>query len=386
MQIPKKILFTILIMVLTMTGCRNSSNNRMNIDHAAFGAAPNGETVQLYTLTNANGCRARIMSYGAIVVSLEVQDHVGKLDDVVLGYNELADYIEINPYFGAIVGRYGNRIAKGQFDLSGKSYQLAVNNGENHLHGGLVGFDKVNWNSESVRKEDAVGVRLTYFSPDEEEGYPGNVNIEVVYLLTNRDELVVQYSATTDQPTIFNPTHHSYFNLTGNVKRDILDHRLQILADHFTPVNDGLIPTGEIRPVAGTPMDFRQLKTIGHQIDESDEQLHFGGGYDHNWVLNHQDGSLALAARVLEPMSGRMMEVLTTEPGLQFYSGNFLDGSIKGKGDVAYHHRFGFCLEAQHYPDSPNRPEFPSVVLNPGETYTQKTIYRFFTTNEAQQK
>ncbi len=349
----------------------------MTIEQNLFGAAPDGKSVQLFTLTNENGLRAKIITYGAIVVSLEVPDKNGKIEDVVLGYEQLSGYIEASPYFGAIVGRYGNRIAKGQFSLNGIEYHLAINNGENHLHGGVKGFDKVIWTGEPITQDDAVGVRLTYLSPGGEEGYPGNVTCEVMYLLTNKDELMVTYSAATDQPTVFNPTHHGYFNLTGDAKRDILDHQLQIFADRFTPVDAGLIPTGELRAVEGTPMDFQQPTAIGARIDSKDEQLEFGGGYDHNWVLNNQDGSLALAVKVTEPISGRIMEVFTTEPGMQFYSGNFLDGSNTGKGGRIYNHRFGFCLEAQHYPDSPNQPGFPSVVLNPGETYTQKTVYRF---------
>ncbi|MBN2433158.1 MAG: galactose mutarotase [Acidobacteria bacterium] len=349
----------------------------MNLETSDFGTAPGGQAVMLYSLTNAHGLRARIMTYGAIVVSLEVPDRDGDMADIVLGYDDLAGYVADNPYFGAIVGRYGNRIAGARFTLDGREYRLAANNGPNHLHGGLRGFDKVVWSAEPVRRSDAVGVKMAYTSPDGEEGYPGTLTAHVTYLLTNHDELKILYEATTDKPTVVNLTHHSYFNLLGQGRGDILGHELQILADRFTPVDDTLIPTGERRAVAGTPFDFRTHVAIGARIGAENRQLAFGGGYDHNWILDNQDGDLALAARLFEPTTGRMMEVLTTEPGLQFYSGNFLDGSITGKDGAVYIHRSGFCLETQHYPDSPNQPEFPSVVLRPGETYTQTTVYRF---------
>jgi aldose 1-epimerase len=349
----------------------------MNLETSDFGTTTDGQAVALYTLANAHGLRARIMTYGAIVVSLEVPDRDGNMADIVLGYDDLAGYMADNPYFGAIVGRYGNRIAGARFSLDNREYPLAANNGPNHLHGGIRGFDKVVWQAEPVRRSDAVGVKMTYTSPDGEEGYPGTLTACVTYLLTNNDELKILYEATTNKPTVVNLTHHSYFNLSGQGCGDILGHELQILADRFTPVDDTLIPTGELRPVAGTPFDFRTPVAIGARIDEPNQQLTHGGGYDHNWVLNNRDGDLALAASVYEPSSGRVMEVLTTEPGLQFYAGNFLDGSITGKGGAVYGHRTGFCLETQHFPDSPNQPEFPPVVLRPGETYTQATVYRF---------
>jgi len=349
----------------------------MTLETFDFGTAPDGQAITLYSLTNAHGLRARIMTYGAIVVSLEVPDRDGNRADIVLGYDDLAGYVADNPYFGAIVGRYGNRIAGARFTLDGREYRLAANNGPNHLHGGLRGFDKVVWSAEPVRRSDAVGVSMTYVSPDGEEGYPGTLTAHVTYLLTHDDELKILYEATTDKPTVVNLTHHSYFNLLGQGRGDILGHELQILADRFTPVNDTLIPTGERRAVAGTPFDFRAPVAIGARIGAENRQLAFGGGYDHNWILNNQDGDLALAARVFEPTTGRVMEVLTTEPGLQFYSGNFLDGSLTGKDGAVYGHRAGFCLETQHYPDSPNQPEFPPVVLRPGDTYTQATVYRF---------
>jgi len=343
-----------------------------------FGTTPDGQAVRLYTLRNTQGMTAEIMTYGAIVVSLTAPDKDGNFDDVVLGYDNLADYIKVSPYFGAIVGRYGNRIGKGKFTLDGTTYTLATNDGENHLHGGLKGFDKVVWDDEPVDRSDAVGVKLSYWSKDGEEGYPGNLKVSVTYLLTNRNELRIEYEATTDKATPVNVTHHGYFNLTGG-RRNILDHELMLNADRFTPVDAGLIPTGELRPVEGTPMDFRKRTAIGARIDNDYEQLKFGGGYDHNWVLNKKGDGMTLAAEVYEPTSGRLMTVRTTEPGIQFYAGNFLDGTITGKNGVVYKHRFGFCLETQHYPDSPNKPDFPSTILRPGRVYKTATVYAFST-------
>ena len=347
------------------------------IKKQAFGKTADQKTVDIYTLTNANGVEARIMTYGGAVVSLKVPDRNGKLGDVVLGYDRLDGYLKNNPYFGSIIGRYGNRIARGRFSLNGREYKLAQNNGENHLHGGIKGFDKVIWKAGEVNSKDGVGLKLTYISKDGEEGYPGNLSVTVTYTLTNNNELMIDYSATTDKETIVNLTHHSYFNLAG--EGSILNHELMINADRFTPVDQGLIPTGELRSVKRTPMDFTQATTIGARIDQPDEQLIAGRGYDHNWVLNRSDNGLTLAARVYEPVTGRVMEVYTTEPGLQFYSGNFLDGSITGKGGQVYHRRYGFCLETQHFPDSPNKPNFPSTVLKPGEKYSTRTIYKFTT-------
>lgn len=349
----------------------------MEIEKHAFGKTADGTPVELYTLTNANGLEAKITNYGGIVVSLLVPDQDGKPGDVVLGYETLEEYIENNPYFGTLVGRYGNRIARGKFTLEGIEYTLAQNDGENHLHGGLKGFDKVVWKAAAVRGKNSVGLKLTYLSKDGEEGYPGNLSVTVVYTLTNDNELKIEYTAVTDKVTIVNLTHHGYFNLAGAGLGDILGHELMIKADRFTPVDKGLIPTGELRSVKGTPMDFTRAVAIGARIDQAAEQLVLGGGYDHNWVLNNGDGSLALAAKVYEPTTGRVMEVYTTEPGIQFYSGNFLDGSITGKGGKVYEYRYGFCLETQHFPDSPNKPDFPSTVLKPGETYTTTTIYTF---------
>jgi aldose 1-epimerase len=341
-----------------------------------FGTTPDGEPVRLYTLRNANGMTAEIMTYGATVVTLTAPDKDGNFDDVVLGYDHHAGYLDVSPYFGAIVGRYGNRIGKGTFTLDGTTYTLATNDGENHLHGGLKGFDKVVWQDEPVDRSDAIGVKLSYLSKDQEEGYPGNLHVSVTYLLTNRNELRIEYEATTDKATPVNITHHGYFNLTGG-ERDILGHELMLNADKFTPVDEGLIPTGELRPVEGTPMDFRKLTPIGDRIDNDYEQLEFGGGYDHNWVLNKKGDRMTLAAEVYEPTTGRVMKVHTTEPAIQFYAGNFLDGTITGKDGIVYKHRYGFCLETQHYPDSPNKPDFPSTILRPGRKYETTTIYAF---------
>jgi aldose 1-epimerase len=319
------------------------------------------------------------MSYGAIVVSLEVPDRNGKLADITLGFDTLEEYLKGHPYFGAIVGRYGNRIGKGKFTLNGIEYQLATNNGENHLHGGIKGFDKVVWDAEPVTQKGSAGVKLSYLSKDGEEGYPGNLHCTVTYTLTDKDELKVSYHAHTDKATPVNLTHHSYFNLASQGSRDILDHILMLNADKFTPTDKGLIPTGELRPVKGTPMDFTTPTKIGERIEQDYEPLKFGGGYDHNWVLNKADGPMTLAARVYEPSSGRVMEIFTTEPGIQFYSGNFLDGSIVGKAGKVYKHRYAFCLETQHFPDSPNKANFPSVTLRPGQTYRHETTHKFYT-------
>jgi len=340
-----------------------------------FGKTADQEAVDLYTLTNANGVEVAIMTYGGTVVSLKVPDRTGKMTDVVLGYESLEGYLKSSPYFGCIVGRYGNRIAKGAFSLNGHQYTLPKNDGENTLHGGIKAFDKVVWKASEVKSKTGVGLSLSYTSKDGEEGFPGNLSVRVVYTLTNKNELKIDYSATTDKITVINLTHHSYFNLAG--EGSILNHEMMINADRFTPVDSGLIPTGELRSVKGGPLDFTKPARIGARIDEQNEQLVLGRGYDHNWVLNNNTGRLALAARAYEPASGRVMEVYTTEPGLQFYTGNFLDGSITGKGGQVYKKRYGFCLETQHFPDSPNKPNFPSTVLKPGQKYQSTTVYKF---------
>lgn len=345
----------------------------MEIKKSQFGRLPDGTPVDSFLLTNDHGIRAGLMAYGATLVSLEVPDGEGNFADIVLGFDTLDGYLGNNPYFGCIVGRYANRIAKGKFVLDGVEYALAKNNGENHLHGGIKGFDKAVWSAEPVREEGAVGVKFEYFSKDGEEGYPGNLACAVTYRLTNADQLKISYEAETDKPTPVNLTNHSYFNLAGQGNGDILGHKILINADRFTPVDDGLIPTGELRDVKGTPWDFTTPTAIGDRIDQ------VKGGYDHNYVLAGSAGTLALAARVFELGSRRMMTVSTTEPGVQFYTGNFLDGAVIGKGGKAYKKHYGFCLETQHFPDSPNKPDFPSSILIPGQKYTSLTVYEFST-------
>lgn len=342
----------------------------MGISKEPYGTTPDGKEVDLYTLTNANGLKVGIINYGGILTSLHVPDRSGNLADIVLGYDSLDEYTRDAAHFGATIGRYANRIAKGKFTLNGVEYTLAANNGPNHLHGGVKGFDKVVWNAEAIEENNSLSVKLTYLSKDGEEGYPGNLSCTVIYTLTNRNELKISYEAKTDKPTIINLTHHSYFNLAGHNSGDILGHILTLNADHFLGVDDELIPTGQIEPVKDTPMDFTRPMPIGSRIAQ------VKGGYDHNYVLNNSDGSLALAASVYEPGTGRVMQILTTEPGIQFYSGNFLNGSGKGKNAV-YNKHNGFCLETQHFPDSPNNLDFPSVVLNPGEKYTHLTVHKF---------
>jgi aldose 1-epimerase len=339
---------------------------------------PNGTSVEVYTMRNRQGMEARITNYGGVVTSLMAPDRAGQFADVVLGYDNLEGYLKDSPYFGALVGRYGNRIAHGRFKLNGVEYQLATNNGPNALHGGSKGFDKVIW--KVVKAEvTAQGpqLALTYLSRDGEEGYPGSVNVTAVYTLTEDNALRLDYTATTDKDTVVNLTQHSYFNLRG--KGDVLGHLVQINAEKFTPVDKSLIPTGELRAVAGTPFDFRTPTAIGARINASDEQLKSGKGYDHNWVIDNPSGKIKVQATVYEPETGRVLEVLSAEPGLQFYGGNFLDGSITGKGGRVYAFRSGFCMEPQHFPDSPNHPEFPSVVLKPGQTYRNTIMYRFST-------
>lgn len=346
---------------------------------APFGTLPDGKTADLYTLRNASGMEVKITNYGGTIVSWIAPDKDGKYEDVVLGCDSLAGYLKGVPYFGALIGRYGNRIGKGKFMLDGKTYTLATNNGPNALHGGKVGFDKVLWDATPVEGEEP-SLKLTYVSKDGEEGYPGTLTTEVVYQLKNDNSLQISYKATTDKPTVVNLTNHTYFNLTGGVKRDILDHEVTLYADKLVPVDKGLIPTGELTPVAGTPFDFNTSTKIGARInDSSDVQIKYGLGYDHCWVLKESKDSLKHVATVYEPTSGRVLDTYTTEPAVQFYTGNFLDGTITGKNGIVYKHRYGFCLETEHYPDSPNKPSFPSTVLRPGETYATTTVYKFST-------
>jgi aldose 1-epimerase len=356
-------------------GCTPPAPKSEAIPQAPFGTTKDGQAVDVYTLKNANGVEARIINYGGIVLSLKVPDKNGQMGDVVLGYDTLAEYEKETPYFGCLVGRYGNRIAKGKFTLNSETYTLAVNNGPNALHGGLKGFDKVVWDAKPLSSPKGPALELSYVSKDGEEGYPGTLTVKAVYTLTDENALQLDYTATTDKDTVVNLTQHSYFNLAG--KGDILGHVVYLNADKFTPVDSTLIPTGELRPVEGTPFDFRTPTAIGERVNANDEQIKFGGGYDHNWVINKPMGKLDLQARVTEPTTGRVLEVISTEPGLQFYCGNFLNGKLTGKGGWVYQHRNGFCMEPQHFPDSPNQPGFPSVVLKPGQVYQNTIIYKF---------
>jgi aldose 1-epimerase len=342
-----------------------------------FGKTADGVAVERYTLENSHGMKVDVITYGAIVQRIVVPDKSGKPGDVVLGFDTIEGYLTAHPYFGAIVGRYGNRIAKATFTLNGKKYQLAANNGPNALHGGLKGFDKRVWTAKALSTPAGQAVELTYVSKDGEEGYPGTLTTRVTYTVTAQDELRIDYHITADAETVANVTNHSYFNLAGQGTGDILKHEIRIAAERFTPVDKTLIPTGELKPVQGTPFDLRAATAIGAHIGDRDEQIAFGGGYDHNWVLDGPAGTLRPAVQVTEATSGRVLDVSTTEPGVQFYTGNFLDGTIKGKGGAVVGHRTGFCLETQHFPDSPNQPSFPTTVVKPGQAYTSTTVYRF---------
>ena len=355
---------------------RTTQRAKAGIDKRAFGKLEDGTPIDIYTLKNRKGLQVEITTYGGAVVTIKTPDRHGLMADIVLGYADTSGYMLDVSYFGALIGRYANRIARGRFTLNGVEYQLAQNNGVNHLHGGVRGFHKVVWKAREKSRAGGVALELTYLSKDKEEGYPGNLAVTVTYVLTDANELRVEYIATTDKETVVNLTHHSYFNLAGAGTGDILGHELKINADRFTPVNETLIPTGELRTVKGTPFDFNRATAIGSRINQADEQLGFGKGYDHNFVLNKKGQELSLAATVYEPTSGRGLEMWTTEPGVQLYSGNFLD-NVRGKAGKVYNVRSGFCLEAQHFPDSPNQPAFPSTVLKPGDRYTQTTVYKF---------
>jgi aldose 1-epimerase len=342
----------------------------------------NGQAVHIYTLTNSRGMEVKILTYGGVIQSVKVPDRRGRLENVTLGFDNLTDYIERSPYFGNITGRYANRIALGKFTLDGVVYNLPINNPPNSLHGGTVGFDKHIWATTVIQNRDGVGLRMTLTSPHLDQGYPGTMKAEVVYLLTNDNEIRMDYRATTDRKTVVNLTNHAYWNLEGEGTGSIDDHVLKLNASHYTPVDPTLIPTGAIDPVAGTPMDFTRSTAIGDRIRDGFEQLVIGRGYDHNWVLDRpspSDTSMIRAARVREPGSGRVLEIFTTEPGIQFYSGNFLDGTLVGTSGRMYRQGDGFALETQHYPDSPNKPNFPSTVLRPGQVYNTTTIYQFST-------
>jgi aldose 1-epimerase len=365
-----------LLFAMAASDPQTVSPPKRGVTRAAFGNTRDGKAVEIYTLTNAHGLEMRVITYGGIITSLKVPDRSGHLGDIVLGFDTIDGYLKDPPYFGALIGRYGNRIAKGQFTLDGKTFKLATNNGLNHLHGGVKGFDKVIWNAVPGSDSNGVSVTLSRISPDGEEGYPGNLQATVRYTLTDKNELAIDYRATSDKATPVNLTQHSYVNLADDLG-DILGHELTIHAGRYTPVDATLIPTGELAPVDGTPFDFRKATAIGARIAADNAQLKNGGGYDHNWVLDRSGSGLQPAARLMDPKSGRTLDVATTEPGLQFYSGNFLDGSITGKGGRVYRHRAGLCLETQHYPDSPNHPNFPSTILKSGQTYSSQTVFTF---------
>ena len=372
------ILFSLFVSVsCNLSDSKKKSSKMTTISKKYFGKTKNGKEVFLFTMQNKLGIDIIIMTYGGTITSWTAPDKKGNYRDIVLGYNTLTEYEAESPYFGALIGRYGNRIAQGKFTIDGDEYSLITNNGENHLHGGLKGFDKVVWDAKTIVNDSTASLELSYLSKDMEEGYPGNLQIKVIYTLNNKDELSVKYEAKTDKPTIVNFTQHSYFNLTGDFNQDILDHEIVINANSFLPVDNTLIPTGEFRDVEETPFDFKTPKAVGKHIINENTQLENGLGYDHCWVLNDQDKGLRFVASAYEPVSGRLLEVYSDEPGIQFYSGNFLDGTLPNKSTGTYEYRTGFCLETQHYPDSPNQKHFPSVRLNPGELYESKTNFKF---------
>ena len=380
-MMPRRTLVYIIALVLSCAGPilaqTNSSKHDPGVQQKPFGTR-DGRPVNLYTLTNANGVEIDTMNYGGIIVSIRVPDRKGQFADIVLGHENLDGYIPNPPYIGAIVGRYANRIANGTFTLDGKTYNLPKNDGPNTLHGGTdKTFNKVVWEGEALKGK--AGVAYTYLSKDGDDGFPGNLKVKVTYTLTNDNELVIDYEATTDKATPINLSQHSYFNLAGEGTGDILNHEIMINADRFTPVDKNLIPTGELRPVKGTPLDFTASTRVGARIDDRYDQMVLAHGYDHNWVINRKGDGLTLAARMYEPTNGRVLEVSTTQPGVQFYTGNFLDGTVTGKHGHVYKRRFGFCLETQHFPDSPNHPDFPSTILKPGETFKSETVFKFST-------
>ncbi len=380
-------IFFIVIFVLCLNGFQKCTSPDMKERGFAavkneFEELPDGKKVAIYTLKNPKGFEVKIINYGGIIISISVPNRDGKFEDVVLGFDSLSGYLKGSPYFGAIVGRYGNRIARGKFSIDGKEYVLATNNLGNHLHGGLIGFDKVLWEAKEFLTDSTAGVTLHYQSTDMEEGYPGALSVKVTYTIRVDNSIRIEYHATTDKITVVNLTNHSYFNLSGDSSSPITDHELWLDADRFLPVDSTLIPLGEIRPVAGTPFDFNKTTPIGLRIENENEQLKIGNGYDHFWVGNDRGvAELHHIAGLYEPLSGRVLDVFTTEPGIQFYTGNFLDGTLTGKEGKIYNQRTGLCLETQHFPDSPNQIHFPSTTLNPGEVYTSETIYRFSINN-----
>jgi aldose 1-epimerase len=369
--------FRLLILIFIFLNCRPTDKAVERITQSDFGKTKEGIPADLYTLRNSNEMEVCITNYGGIITVIRVPDKNGKIDDVTLGFNTLEEYLDGHPFFGAIVGRFGNRIAGGRFTLDGKEYTLVTNNGPNHLHGGIIGFDKKVWDAEKIEGDEYVGLKLFYISPDGEEGYPGNLSVTVTYTLTEENELRIDYHATTDKKTILNLTNHAYFNLKGEGQGDILDHIMTFNADNYIPTDDVSIPLGNIESVEGTPFDFREPHEIGERINADHIQIKNGTGYDHSYVVNGEFGTLRECATVYEPVSGRLMEVFTTEPGVQLYTSNFLDGSLTGKSGVAYQQRSALCLETQHLPDSPNQPQFPSTELAPGEEFTSTTIYKF---------
>ncbi|HKK75786.1 MAG TPA: aldose epimerase family protein [Saprospiraceae bacterium] len=387
MQLYKRISFVVLSVLFLATACTRTTQQNdqkamtpsVSIKSEPYGTMPNGQAVQQYTLSNEAGMSIDIITYGGIITSWTAPDQEGNFENIALGFDGLDQYLESSPYFGALIGRYGNRIAKGQFSLNGEEYQLATNDGPNHLHGGPKGFDKVLWTAKTSQDDSSASLILSYLSEDMEEGYPGNLNTTVTYTLTADNELRVAYEATTDKTTVVNLTQHTYFNLSGDFSEKILDHEVMINADTYLPVDETLIPNGELRPVDGTPFDFREAKAIGAEIGAQNTQLERGNGYDHCWVLNNQ-GGMRKVATAYHPESGRFLEISTDEPGIQFYTGNFLDGTLPvANGAGNYEFRTGFCLETQHYPDTPNQPDFPSVTLEPGETYQTTTSFKFST-------
>ena len=391
MNLLKRSFYLIVLLSFSLFNlqCKNAKNNDIKtqsekevvnlvtISKEDFGTTADSIAVEKYVLKNKKGMEISIITYGGIITSWTAPDKTGNYQDIVFGYNTFADYEKSNPYFGALIGRFGNRIAKGKFSLDGTEYTLAKNNDDNHLHGGIKGFDKVVWTATENQTDSTASLVLTYLSKDMEEGYPGNLNTKVIYTLTNDNELEVAYESTTDKKTIVNLTQHSYFNLSGDFSKTILDHEITINADKFIPVDATLIPTGELKDVTNTPFDFRTAKAIEKDIEAENDQLKKGFGYDHCWVLNDQNTGMRLAASAYENKSGRLLEVFTNEPGIQLYTGNFLDGTLPSKQGGTYGYRTAFCLETQHYPDAPNQKDFPSVVLNPGETYKTKTSYKF---------
>ncbi len=373
----------IIISFFFLGNCKNPKNdnkmikNKVSITKSFYGKTKDNKKVDLYSFKNENGMQVDIINYGGIITSLKVPDKNGETEDIVLGYNKLEDYINENPYFGSIIGRYGNRIAKGKFNLNGNQYTLATNNDENHLHGGNIGFDKVIWDAETKINSNSSSLILKYLSRDMEEGYPGNLYTTVTYKITNDNSVEIKYEAQTDKTTVINLTQHSYFNLSGDFNQSILNHKVKINANQFLPVNKSLIPTGNKLNVSMTPFDFRNYKEIKKDINADDLQLNYGNGYDHCWVLNDYKNGYRLVASAFHEESGRLMEVYSDQPGLQFYTGNFLDGSLPQKEEGFYNFRSGFCMETQHFPNSPNQPDFPSVTLNPNEKYNSKTTYKF---------